>query len=161
MLPPPQLGSSKDHIGHPGTSVGLSGTAVSNVPILRQEEGLLSQVFFSRKNIDVIQNSLRYRVYRESGGQFVVGRQSDIELLSIMRDVYESSQRHVPDSQVLFAVQRLNEYVLQKAVPSVLSAVRFHDYYLRDINQPNPVPEDRPALMSNKGSKVLQPFSRL
>lgn len=153
MIPPPHLGSSRDPVLHAQPLV--------SAPIIRQEGGLLSQVFFSRRNVDVVQTSLRYRVYRESGGQFVIGRQSDVELLAIMRDVYESSPRYVPDAEVLAMTKRLNEHVLAKAVPAVLSAVRFHDYYLRDIDLPNPVPGAHPALMTTKGSKVLRPFDRL
>ena len=153
MLSPPHVGSFRD-------SSAQSKPAAS-APILRQEEGLLAQVFFSQRNVDVIQTSLRYRVYRESGGQFVVGRQSDVALLSIMRDIYESSPRHVPDNEVVSATKVLNEHVLRKAVPNVLSAVRFHDYYLKDIDVPNPVPEDRPVLMTTKGAKVLRQFDRL
>lgn len=154
MLPPPHLGSVRD------PNAQHSRPMVS-APILRQDGGLLSEVFFSQRNVEVIQTSLRYRVYRESGGQFVVGRQSDVELLSIMRDVYESSPRYVPDHQVIEVSKRLNEHVLGKAVPNVLSAVRFHDYYLKDIDLPNPIPNDRPELMTTKGGKVLRQFDRL
>lgn len=153
MLPPPHVGSINDSMAHVQPAV--------SAPILRQEGGLLAQVFFSQRNVDVVQTSLRYRVYRESGGQFVVGRQSDVELLAIMRDMYESSPRHVPDHEVVAATKSLNEHVLRKAVPNVLSAVRFHDYYLKDIDLPNPVPEERPVLMTTKGGKVLRQFDRL
>ena len=91
----------------------------------------------------------------------MIGRQSDVALLSIMRDVYESSSRHVPPHEVVSATKVLNEHVLRKAVPNVLSAVQFHDYYLKDIDVPNPVPEDRPVLMTTKGAKVLRQFDRL
>ena len=154
MLPPPHLGSVRDpNAPHARPMV--------SAPIPRQDGGLLSQVFFSHRNVEVLQTSLRYRVYRESGGKFVVGRQSDVELLSIMRDIYESSPRHVPDHEVIEVTKRLNEHVLSRAVPNVLSAVRFHDYYLKDIALPNPIPNDRPELMTVKGGKVLRQFDRL
>lgn len=131
----------------------------SAAPILRQEETLLSQVFFSPHNLNVIQNSLRYQVYRATGGKHIIGRQSDVEVMSIMRDVFESSERHVPDRKVVAAVKQLNKNVLDIAVPEVVSAVRFHEYYLNDIKQPNPIPHDaHPKLMTNKGSKVLETY---
>lgn len=153
MLPPPEVCSVKDPVASRQPAV--------SAPILRQDGGLLAQVFFSQRNLDVLQNSLRYRVYRESGGQFVIGRQSDVALMSIMRDVYESSVRYVPDHEVVEATKRLNEHVLGNAVPNVLSAVRFHDFYLKDIERPNPVPGDLPVLMTPKGAKVLDQFNRL
>lgn len=131
----------------------------SAAPILRQEETLLSQVFFSPHNLNVIQNSLRYQVYLQTGGKHIIGRQSDVEVMSIMRDVFESSERHVPDRKVVAAVKHLNKNVLDIAVPEVVSAVRFHEYYLNDIQQPNPIPQNaHPKLMTSKGNKVLETY---
>jgi hypothetical protein len=155
MIPHPIM--SHDAPAYP-YSHGEQNHSLPNGPTLRQEGSLLSILFFSGRNVDVIQTSLRYRVYRDSGGQFVVGRQSDIALLAIMRDVYESSERHVPDARVIEAVKMLNEHVLRRAVPDVISAVKFHKFYVEDISHPNPVPGNHPSLVSSKGSKVLQPF---
>lgn len=123
---------------------------------LRQEETLLSALFFSSKNLDVLQNRLRYRVYRESGGLIKIGRQPDTAMLSIMRDLYESSDRFAPESRVIQEIERLNEAVMAIAVPETLSAAEFHQYYLRDTALPNPIPQDRPALASRSGTKVLE-----
>lgn len=155
MIPPPAISYDAFSSYH---SPVEPDRRLPNGPTLRQEGGLLSVVFFSGRNVDVLQNSLRYRVYRDSGGQFVIGRQSDIALMAIMRDVYESSERHVPEARVLDAVRLLNEHVLRRAVPDVVSAVRFHRFYVEDISHPNPVPGNHPSLVTSKGSKVLQPF---
>ena len=37
----------------------------------------ISELFFSAKNIDAIQEGIRYRVYVESNRQFTIDRQSD------------------------------------------------------------------------------------
>lgn len=124
----------------------------------RQEGGLLAAVFFSDRNLDVLQTKLRFRVYRESGGQTVVNRQSDAALRALMREVYDSSERYAEPDRVLEAVARLDEHVLAQAVPAVLEAARFHEYYLRDTALPNPVPNDRPQLLTSRGTRVLEPF---
>lgn len=125
------------------------------IPGIRQEQTLLSQVFFSRKNVDVLQTKLRYRVYMQSGGQIIVPLQSNIALLQVMQNVYEQSKRYVAPNMVISNVHELNERVLHKTVPDVLSSARFHDYYLKDINLPNPVPKEHPQLMTTRGTKVL------
>lgn len=130
------------------------------LPVLQQEVSLLGSLFLSSRNMDTLQTSIRYRVYKGSGGELVIGRQSDTELWSLMMEAYEESVRHVPDEHVVAAVRELNERVVSKASTEVLSAARFHTHYLRDIESPVPVPLEHAQLMSRKGTKVLRPMDR-
>ena len=53
-----------------------------------QTESTLSQVFFSKQNIDLIQNQIRYNVWIKSNKMHIIGRQSDTELEIVMRSIY-------------------------------------------------------------------------
>ena len=48
----------------------------------------LSNVFFSKENIDYLQNKIINRVYELSGNKHKIGRQSDTELQLVMRSIY-------------------------------------------------------------------------
>ena len=42
-------------------------------------DSILNQTFFSKKNIDIIQNNIRHNLCKQTGQQRVIGRQSDTE----------------------------------------------------------------------------------
>ena len=64
-------------------------------------DNILNQLFFSKKNMDIIQNGLRYRVWEKSDKKFVIGRQSETELVIIMRAIFlqHSKNKKPSDTQ--------------------------------------------------------------
>jgi Family of unknown function (DUF5761) len=114
----------------------------------------LSKMYFSEDNIDALQHGIRYRVYVETNGQYVIGRQSDQELKIIMRSVYFQYAKN-QKGDVLGQVRELNAKVLEWTVPEVLSNVKQYDAYRRDASS-LPLPMDRPPLMTSKGTKQLE-----
>jgi len=52
-----------------------------------QETSKLNQLFFSKKNMDIIQNAIRYTVYTKTNKKHIIDKQSDIELQIIMRSM--------------------------------------------------------------------------
>lgn len=120
-------------------------------------ESQLSQVFFSEQNVDALQQGIRYRVYVETGGKFVIGRQSDQELRIIMRSVYYQYARN-DGSDVVAQARELNAKVLDWAVPDVLSNLVQHQVYRKDAST-LPMPLEHAQMMSTKGTKVLEQVS--
>lgn len=114
----------------------------------------LSNLFFSCNNIDVLQDGLRYRVYKDSGNKYIIGRQSDQDMKVIMRSIYLQYGRNL-DTDVVGQVRELNGRVLDWAVPEVLSNVKQYDKYKKDIST-LPVPLEHSTLMTKKGTKVLE-----
>lgn len=114
----------------------------------------VSNIFFSEANIEALQQGIRYRVFVETNGQFVIGRQSDQELKIIMRSIYLQYTKNAPHN-CLDQVRDLNAKVLEWAVPEVLSNVKQYAVYKKDAST-MPMPLEHAPLMSTKGTKVLE-----
>ncbi len=117
------------------------------------EGNMLNQLFLSPENIEYLQQRIRYEVYRASGEQTIIGRQSDTELLIIMRSIYLTYGKNLVQN-VKGQIRELNDLVLEDCVPKILSAVQGELRYLYDAST-CPMPLSMPANMSNKGMKIL------
>ena len=54
----------------------------------QQERTLLSQLYFSKENIQIVQNAIRAGVYTQSNQRYKIGPQSLDTLKIIMRSIY-------------------------------------------------------------------------
>lgn len=129
-------------------------TAESDAIYGRTQSTSVSKLFFSANNIDALQDGIRYRVYVETNGKYVIGRQSDQELKIVMRSIYLQYAKNLP-SDVVGQVRTLNAKVLEWVVPEVLSNLKQHEVFKRDAST-LPMPMERPPLMTNKGTKTLE-----
>jgi hypothetical protein len=117
------------------------------------ECNLLNQLFLSPENIENLQQRIRYEVYKSSNRQHIIGRQSDRELVIIMRSIYFTYGKNLP-TNIKGQIEELNNLVLLEVVPKILSAVEGDLRYLFDAST-NPMPLAHPENMSNKGQKIL------
>jgi hypothetical protein len=102
-----------------------------------------------------VQQAIRHGVFRASGAAaVVVGRQSDTELLTIMRSVYQQFGRNQP-TRVVHQVRELNAKVLDFCVPRVLQEALTYRRYLRDIGQPRDLLAHG-QIAGTKGSRQLE-----
>jgi hypothetical protein len=108
--------------------------------------------FFSTVNIDVVQNRLRATIQKKSG--YAIDRQSDTDLLVIMRRVY-CDNSNVGATDVAAEVSRLNDLVLFIVVPMVASGVVGYLAYLRDASS-LPPPLKYGEQTSIKGTKTYE-----
>lgn len=127
-------------------------------------ETLLTFLFFSKKNIENIQNVVKFIVNREIG--YVIDNQSMTELLIIMRAIFLEYSFHpklitenMPEKekQLLLKkyteeVSRLNTIVINQIVPKIVSQVQQYIDYLRDASQ-QPYQMDNPKNDSVQGQK--------
>ena len=95
----------------------------------------LNFAFFSKQNIDIIQNALRYQVWVRTNKKHIIERQSDTELGIIMRAYYLQYGKNLPD-HIPEQVQELNNMVIEYLVPKILVQVAQYLDYLRDISTP-------------------------
>lgn len=117
----------------------------------------LAKVYFSKENLDLLQDMIRYQVYEQSGKQHQVGRQSDTELQVIMRHFYLLYGKNQPDN-ITSQVAELNTYVINECVPMILSSVeQYLAYRLRITRQPVPLEHSRNVRAEYKASKQLMP----
>lgn len=142
--------------------------------VFRKEHSktLLTDLFFSKSNIDNIQNLIRYIVHKESGT--VIDRQSTRELLIIMRSVFLEYNKHPPLvtdglnseqlssllSQYTREVTRLNELVVNETVPRIQSQIQQYIGYIRDISK-NPVPHTPPKNVNIKGDRQYRSVTQV
>ena len=110
---------------------------------------VVAQAFAGTHNVEYLHAHIIRGVYEGTGGEVRIGRQSDLELLSIMRSVYASEARHLP-GDVSGQVARLNKSVLNYAIPQIISEARMHAYYMQDREQERRNPFPRFADMPEK-----------
>ena len=93
----------------------------------------LSDTFFSKENIQVLQNGIRAGVYSMSNGQYHVGEQSCDQLMMIMRSVFLQSALNQPDD-IPGQVAELNRIVLDYAVAQVYGEAQAYLKYRYDVS---------------------------
>jgi hypothetical protein len=103
-------------------------------PTLGQwDETTLSKVFFSKENIQIIQNGIRAGVYKKSNGQYVIGPQDCDSLKIIMRSVFLQHAANQPDN-ITAQIKELNQMILDYCVFHVYSEAQGYMKYLYDVS---------------------------
>ena len=113
-----------------------------------------ARLFFSRGNVDALQDGIRYKVWLGSERTLVIGRQSDVELGVVMRSMYLQYGNN-REGATLAQVRELNALVLDFCVPRVLGEARMYDQYRRDVST-LPTPMEHGEFSSMKGTRVLE-----
>jgi hypothetical protein len=114
----------------------------------------VSDVFFSKANIDYLQKRIQQIVYERSNGEYQIGRQSDTELEIIMRSIYLQFSVNRPDD-IRAQIQDLDQRVLDESIPSIMTGVQQYIQYTKDINRMYK-PIDMPRSENSKGDKSLE-----
>jgi hypothetical protein len=93
----------------------------------------LSQTFFSRENIQIIQNGIRAGVYHRSNGQYVIGNQDCDSIKIVMRSVFlqnaANQPNHIPEQ-----IYELNKIVLNYCIQQVYSEAQGYMKYVDDVS---------------------------
>jgi hypothetical protein len=119
-----------------------------------QETSQLNHLFFSKKNLDNIQNMIRYNVYVKSDNKHIIDNQSDIELEIIMRSIYLQHSPNLPN-KITEQISYLNKLVSDWCVEQILPEINQYIGYIKEIEY-MPVPIDLPLNLSSKGSRSLR-----
>ena len=109
------------------------------------EETLLSDLFFSNININNVQKLIKYEVYNIT--ELYIDKQPENDLLDIMKSVYLQYKEHpkIPKNDdeknelkedYKKEIDKLNKIVVDISVPIILSYIKQHLAYLRDIQTP-------------------------
>ena len=114
----------------------------------------VSNLFFSTNNIDVLQDGIRYSIYKRTNGQYVIGRQSDHDLKVVMRSIYLQYGRNLP-TDIVGQVKELNRRVLEWTVNEVLSNLKQYQVYRKDAST-LPMPMEYGSFVTQKGTKTLE-----
>ena len=119
-----------------------------------QETSNLNQLFFSKKNMENIQNMIRYNVYVKSDKKFIIDKQSDIELEIIMRSIYLQHSPNLPN-KIREQIEYLNKLVSDWCSEQIIPEINQYVGYIKEIEY-MPLPIDLPVNLSSKGSRSLR-----
>ena len=97
------------------------------------EDNLLAKLYFSKENVQIIQNGLRAGVYNMSNNEFVIAPQNVDTLKIIMRSIYlqHAANQFNNISQQIF---ELNNMVLEYCVQQVYSEAQGYMKYINDVS---------------------------
>lgn len=126
-------------------------------PIL--EKNPISQFFFSKKNLDHLQYLTVKLVKEKSGGKYCISRQSDNELMVIMRSIYLQYAKHLP-YDIPGQVAELNKQVLIDVVPRIMVKAEQHLGYIRDAGSNGIRTMPRGEFASSKGTRFNGGFDK-
>jgi hypothetical protein len=120
-------------------------------------ETQLSNCFFSKENIQIIQNGIRVGVYTKSNNQYIIGSQDNDSLKIIMRSIflqYAANKKNNITSQI----EELNRMVLNYCIESVYGEAQGYIKYLYDAST-LVVPISHPIMANNSDKElVLKPW---
>jgi len=121
------------------------------------DETTLSNLFFSRENIKIIQNGIRAGVYKRSKGNYVIGEQDCDSLKIIMRSVFLQNSSNQP-THVTQQIQALNQLVLDYCIQQVYGEAKGYVKYISDVST-LAVPIAHPVTTNNTDRElVLKPW---
>jgi hypothetical protein len=112
----------------------------------------LSQLFFSKENIQILQNGIRAGVYNRSNGQYVIGSQDCDALKIVMRSVYLQHSSNLK-TNISQQVNQLNKMVLDYCIQQVYGEAQGYLKYIDDVST-LAVPLARPVMASNTGREL-------
>lgn len=142
--------SRKDY---PLSNVEEYDTPYKNILTGIQELNPFSKAFFSRDNITWLQSNIRYKVYMYSDDRHVISNQDEANLLIAMRAIYlQNSNNPKCAKDYRLEILRINNLVMDKVVPDIITEIQQYKGYLRDIGK-NPVPISLPENVSITGTK--------
>lgn len=93
----------------------------------------LSNSFFSKQNIQIIQNGIRAGVYDKSKGQYIIGSQDGDSLKIIMRSIFLQYSSNLKND-VIEQVKQLNQMVLNYAIQQVYGEAQGYMKYISDVS---------------------------
>jgi len=129
----------------------LNSTSVEGIV----EETRLSNAYFSKCNIEILQKIIAYDVYKQTGKK--IGKQSEHDLLIIMRSYFLQQANNVliNDEDIKNEIRKLNIIVKNDATKRIISMIKQHDAYIKDINN-IAEPIDRAESTNVKGKKLRE-----
>jgi hypothetical protein len=121
------------------------------------DDSTLSNAYFSKENIQIIQNGIRAGVYKQSNNQYIVAPQDCDSLKIVMRSIYLQYSANLPGN-VSGQIEALNQMVLNFCIQQVYSEAKGYMKYLSDASNMY-VPIAHPILAKDDDKElVLKPW---
>jgi len=113
---------------------------------------ILSNLFFSKENITIIQNGIRAGVYNKSNKRFLISAQNEDTLKIIMRSIFLQHSKNMPE-QITEQIIELNNIVLDYAVPQIMGEAIGYIKFKNDASVMH-MPMERPS--NTQDFKILE-----
>lgn len=140
-----------------GSRTNTSAQLRETVKHVNNLSSRVTQIYTSQKNIDIVQDAIRYQVWIKSGKRHVIARQSDSELAIVMRSILLQFGDNNDDNDVLKQVRALNDHVIRYCVSTVLENMDSYMKYRRDTAGPlDPLARAQPSSIKGMGERSLQ-----
>lgn len=91
----------------------------------------LSNLFFSKENIVIIQNGIRAGVYHMSNGKYLIDNQDSDQLVMIMRGIFIEYSKNMP-TNITEQIDILNNKVIAYCTNQVYQEAKGYLTYLKD-----------------------------
>ncbi len=156
------IANGKVNIMGPNTSTLFSmmdkipintNTNYQNVLAGNFQRSPLSDSYFSKQNIQYIQNGIRQGVYDKSQRRISVDQQPEDQIVMVMRSMYLQYSKNL-DTNIETQVKDLNRLVLNFCVNNVFNEAVAYLKYREDASTMH-IPIIHP-IYSNKTNKVLE-----
>lgn len=93
----------------------------------------LSALFFSSKNVQIIENAIKAGVYKMSNNAHVIDNQDRDQLIVIMRGIFLQYSLNQPD-HLTEQIESLNSRVISYSVPRIYGEIISYIQYKKDIS---------------------------
>lgn len=114
----------------------------------------LSNHFFSKRNIEKIQLLIIRKVYIDSNKRFEINKQSEQELLIIMRSYYFQYSKNL-NFDYNKQINDLNKMVIDWCSNNIITNMEQYIHYKKNAST-LPMPLERAQLPTQKGTKTLE-----
>ena len=118
---------------------------------------VLSDLFFSQGNIEIIQRQIVLSVFKKSNKKYLIPFQNSKSLEIVMKYIFNINAKHLPYN-LTEQIRELNYYVSNEMTNMILNNIKSKQEYLREINAPPPV-NDLPINVNSAGNKTLSSFT--
>ena len=117
------------------------------------EKSTLSNLYFSKDNIQIIQNGIRKGVFDKSKGEILIDNQSEDQIVTVMRSMYLQYSKNL-DYNISQQINELNSYVLNFCINNTYTeAVAYLKYKKDSSNMYTPMSN---PVYSSKKNKTLE-----
>lgn len=120
------------------------------------EPSVLSSLYFSRENIQIIQHAIMHGIYKMSKNTLKIGYQNEDTLKIIMRSIYlQHSENRCDD--ITKQIEDLNAMVIDYSVKQVYGEAKGYIQFKKDVST-LAVPLDRPVSTLHTNNLELKKF---
>ena len=117
------------------------------------DENILSKTYFSKENIQILQNGIRAGIYSKSNGQYTIGQQDCDTLKIIMRSIFLQHASNL-QTNISDQIQQLNNMVLDYCIQQVYSEAQGYMKYINDVST-LPIPISHPVMTDNTDRQLF------